>query len=90
MLQRWLVAAERVPCRMGFWSQIMSTPVLSKCAVQPASQSCPTERRDVVPRAGNTCAWQASGGRPGKSKSACVVDCMVLLLATVTDNGLVG
>jgi len=70
--QRLLVLF-RVPMRMIALLCVIVTVVSVKVAMHCASQSCPTDIRDVVPRAGNMCAVRACAGKFGKSNSAVCV-----------------
>jgi len=68
-----LFALVRVPLRMTVSLCVIDTVVSVNVAMHCASQSCPTDIRDVVPRAGKMCAVRAIAGKCGKSNSAVCV-----------------
>ena len=49
---------------------LMVTLLAVNSAVQPASHSCPIDRREVSPRDGKRCTFLAVFGRDGRSSSA--------------------
>lgn len=52
----------------------MMTVSAVKVALQPESQSCPMETRDVFPSEGKRCARLADFGSPGMLSTAVWVD----------------
>ncbi len=62
----------------------MYTFVEVKKAKQPASQSCPMERREPDARCGNKCACTAAGGSCGRSNWQVCVDTILSPLGIVT------
>ena len=68
-------AGVREPWRMMLSLCRMVTVDAVKATSQPASHSCPMERRGCVARSGRTWPWRAEGGRPGMARSASWVEC---------------
>jgi len=62
-----------IPVRISVLLCVIVTVVSVNVAMHCASQSCPTDIRDVVPRAGKMCAIRALAGKFGKSNSAVCV-----------------
>ena len=64
----------RIPLRMVEPLKWIETLLLSKWAVHPASQSCPMESKEVLPRAGKRWAILAAVGICGRDSSAVWVE----------------
>jgi hypothetical protein len=79
----------RLPVRTVSSSQVIVTVDCVKCASQPASQSCPTDRSEWFLRAGTICTRRAAGGKPGMSSSAVWLDCMRVPLGLAMVIGVV-
>ena len=58
-----------------------------KVAVHPASQSCPIDKREVSPSAGNRCTVHAETGSWGMLSSAMWLDDMVVPSGSCTTSG---
>jgi hypothetical protein len=86
VVQRLLVAGLRVPWMVAWLGQSMVHVVALRWAVQPESQSWPTESRESL-RAGKMWVCLAADGRPSKGSSAVCVECMNSWLATWTGRG---
>jgi len=78
-----LLGFVHVLCRTVLLLCVMVTSMFVKVAVHCASQSCPTERSDVLPRFGNMCPVRASKGKFGKSNSAVWVAIIVSLFGNI-------
>ena len=71
-----------VPREVMIW-----TCLLSNIALHPASQSCPTDRRERFSIAGKICASSAAGSRCGRLRKVLVVAVMVLPFGRLTSRG---
>jgi len=60
-------------------SWLMVTVVAVKATWQLASQSWPMDKSGWVASWGTTWPWHTAAGRPGRSRSALWVECMITL-----------
>ena len=78
----------RVPFKITFAPLVTVSFILSKCTVQPSSQSCPNDIR-LECKFGKMVTFFPCADKLGIGRLPQNVDCMVLLLGNNTEVGLI-
>ena len=86
VVHRFCVEELRVPVTTSWSWNLMLQLVESKVATHPASQSCPRERREVLPSVGKVWTVVASFGIVSMGRLAVWVEYMYSWLAVLTAN----